>query len=78
MNTNEAMFLTGGEIKTLTGRTRPSAQIRWLRTNGFEVLQRADGMPLVLRSAVVAKMGITSSKRHRVTAEPNWSIFDAA
>lgn len=71
------MFLTREELYELTGRSRPSAQIRWLRLNGFEVLQRADGQPLVLRVAIMNKMGITSGKRHRTTSEPNWSALDA-
>lgn len=77
MDTSEDMFLTREEIKSLTGRTRPSAQIRWLRGNGIETMQRADGMPLVLRAAIVAKMGVASNKRHRGSIEPNWSPLDA-
>lgn len=71
------MFLTGNELLELTGRSRPSAQIRWLRQNGFEVLQRADGRPLVLRSAIAARMGIASEMRRHVLSEPNWSALDA-
>ena len=34
--------LTFEEIKEITGRCKPSAQIRWLQTMGFTVLRRAD------------------------------------
>lgn len=69
-------FLTQDELQYLTGRERPSAQIRWLRANGFEVLRRADGMPIVLRESLVAKMNVSSVPRHGASKSPNWRHLD--
>lgn len=69
------MFLTREEIKALTGRIRPSAQIRWLRQNGLETLRRADGQPLVLRAALIRKFG-ADDRHHRIETKPDWSIFN--
>ena len=74
MDASETMFLTREEIEALTGRIRPSAQIRWLRQNGLESLRRADGLPLVLRSAVLRKLG-DDIRRHCISTEPDWSVF---
>jgi hypothetical protein len=51
------MFLTPDELKSLTGYVRPSAQIRWLRTRGYRFEIGGDGLPKILRSAVLAKLG---------------------
>jgi hypothetical protein len=68
------MFLTREEIEALTGRIRPSAQIRWLRQNGLETLRRADGQPLVLRAALIRKLGV-DDRHHRIETKPDWSVF---
>lgn len=75
MDATETMFLTREEIEALTGRIRPSAQIRWLRQNGLETLRRADGQPLVLRAAVLRRMG-ADGRRHHIKTEPDWSVFN--
>ena len=49
--------LTPEEIQDITGRRMASAQVRWFRKNGFTVLQRADGKPLICRAPILAKMG---------------------
>ncbi|MBL4821228.1 MAG: DUF4224 domain-containing protein [Gammaproteobacteria bacterium] len=49
--------LTKAELEEITGRSKPTAQVKWLRQNGFTVLVRADGMPLVSRAHFEAKMG---------------------
>lgn len=76
MNATEGMFLTREEIEDLTGRARPTAQIRWLRANGFEVLERADGMPIVLRAALMARMGVAARNRRPILTQPDWSILN--
>ena len=78
MGLGVSMFLTREELRELTGRSRPSAQIRWLRSNGFETMLRADRLPLVLRAAIVDRMCAVSGKRPRITPGPNWSALDAA
>ena len=53
----EPINLTAEEIQEITGRRMPSAQIRWFRKNGFTVLPRADGKPLISRAHFLSKMG---------------------
>jgi hypothetical protein len=72
----EPIHLTAEELQQITGRIRYSAQLRWLRANGFVYLRRADGMPLVARSHFEAMMsGLSNQKPART--EPNWSALDA-
>ena len=69
MRHNAAMFLTPLEIQRLTGYTRPSAQIRWLRHHGWRFTVNALGDPVV---------ALAESNRHMVGGkaasmqEPNW------
>jgi len=51
------MLLTEQELKELTGRVRPSAQVRWFKAHGWPFEQDADGRPKVLRSVSVARLG---------------------
>ncbi len=77
MYMNEGMFLSRTELGELTGLSRPSAQIRWLRANGFEVLQRADGVPLILRDALTTRMGFGDANHRCVVVKPCWNALDA-
>lgn len=51
------MLLTATEISEITGYTRPSAQIRWLKAHGWPFEIGASGRPVVLRSVAVARLG---------------------
>ena len=51
------IYLTIEELREITGRVKASAQIRWLRGQGFTVVPRADGRPLVSRSHFETVMG---------------------
>ena len=53
------MFLTDTDISSLTGLSRPSAQIRWLREHDFPHEVGADGKPKVLKSYVQQRLGGT-------------------
>lgn len=69
------IYLTIEEVKGITGRVKASAQIRWLRQQGFTVLQRADGVPLISRAHFESKMGgllgLSKSKEY----EPNYGAI---
>ena len=41
------MILSPSQIHRLTGYIRPSAQVRWLRRNGWKVTVNALGEPIV-------------------------------
>ncbi len=69
-----SLHLTSEELKAITGRVRPSAQVKWLRANGFTVLQRADGVPLVSRAHFELVMGgVEREKGRRGEVEPDYS-----
>jgi hypothetical protein len=51
------MLLTEQDIKELTGRQRPTAQVRWLKAHGWPFEVDADGRPKVLRAVSVARLG---------------------
>jgi hypothetical protein len=67
------MFVAPAELITLTGRTRPSAQIKALNRMGIPWRQNADGAVVVLRSSVELTMSDARSTKH----EPNWSSLNA-
>jgi hypothetical protein len=41
------VIVDASDIKTLTGYARPSAQVRWLRHNGWRFTVNALGAPVV-------------------------------
>lgn len=51
------MLLSQLELIELSGYQKPSAQIRWLRSQGISYLVGGDGLPKVLRSVVEARLG---------------------
>ncbi|WP_434033549.1 DUF4224 domain-containing protein [Cupriavidus sp. a3] len=63
------LTLSGDEVRELTNRQKPSAQIRALRAMGIEHKVRPDGTVAVLRSHVDAQMG---GPRERRAASPDW------
>jgi hypothetical protein len=73
MNTSmalEPLCLTDAEISQLTGKKRPSAQMRALRFMAIDHKRRPDGSVVVLRSQLgVAYTSTPPSKR----TEPNWN-----
>lgn len=63
--------LTPEEVKSITGFIKFSAQIRWLRANGFIVLERADGKPVISRSHFELKMGGIFGQSKQKEHQPN-------
>lgn len=57
------MFLTSDEVAELSGRTRASAQIRWLDEHLFGYVIGADGRPKVLRELVLSRLGSTQQQK---------------
>jgi len=54
------MFLTTNELAELTGYSRPSCQIRWLRQNGWPFAVGGDQRPKVLQAVVRVRLGDNS------------------
>lgn len=71
----ESINLTRDELKDITGRLKPAAQLRWLRRNGFTALLRADGIPLVSRAHFQAKMDGLLPGTKPQTFEPNFGAL---
>jgi len=69
------LCLTTDELRELTGYQKPSAQIRWLRQQGFIVLKRADGMPIISRAHFEKMTGGTHSPAKPTTTEPDFNAF---
>jgi hypothetical protein len=68
------MFLTTDEIRVLTGRQRPTAQVRWLRQHGYRHTVNALGSPVVAVAEANRKLvgGVT------VSQQPNWDALGKA
>jgi hypothetical protein len=68
------MFLTSQELQRLTGYARSSAQIRWLRKNGWRFTVNALKKPIVAvaesERKLVSRDGMT---RHH---EPNFGALN--
>ena len=67
------MFLSSCEINRLTGYVRPSAQVRWLRRNGYRLTVNALGEPVVAAAEAARKLVGGSSN---VTQEPNFEAIN--
>lgn len=51
------MFLAKDQLEELTGCKRKSSMIEWLKSKRYPFEIGADGMPKVLHSFVIAKLG---------------------
>ena len=68
------VFLTAEELRNLTGRVRPSAQIRWLRSRHWVFDVRADGRPVVAEAEACRQLCGSVAKPG--TTEPNMEALD--
>jgi hypothetical protein len=68
------MFLTCDEIRLLTGRQRPTAQVRWLRQHGYRHTVNALGSPVVAIAEANRKLvgGV------KIDQQPNWDALGKA
>jgi uncharacterized protein DUF4224 len=69
------IYLTFEELKEITGRVKSSAQIRYLRSQGFTVIPRADGSPLISRTHFEVMMGGSHYSSKPQNFEPDFSSF---
>ena len=66
------MFLTVSEIERLTGKKRPSAQVRWLRKKGYKIEVNGLGEPILAVAEYTRKAVGGSVARQE---EPNWGAM---
>lgn len=67
------LTLSPDELRELTHRQMPSAQIRALRSMGIEHKVRPDGTVAVLRAHVDSAMGAPRERHKADEWQPNWS-----
>lgn len=72
------MFLTADELHELTGRRRPSAQIRWLRDHSWTFVERADGRPAVSRREAERQLESGATRRAPAAVEPDFTVLEKA
>lgn len=77
MSSAGALFLDADQLLELTHLRQKHAQIQWLRRNGFTVIVRSDGSPLVSIAHVEAMLG-APLVRTRTATEPDWTALDDA
>jgi hypothetical protein len=65
------LCLTDDELTQLTGKTRPSAQIKALRYMAIDHKRRPDGSLVVLRNQLGDPCGESTANTRRT--EPNWN-----
>lgn len=64
-----AIFLSTGELYELTGYRLAAYQVRWLQRQGITHWVRADGKPVVPRSALEGRPAAAP------VPEPDWSAI---
>lgn len=69
------MFLTHAEVERLTGKKRPSAQIRWLRKRGYRIDVNGLGEPILAIAEYTRKAVGGAYARHE---EPNWGAMNGS
>ena len=69
------MFLAETDVQSLTGYRRPSAQIRWLRDNGWRFIVNALGKPVVALAEFNRRM-VGGVQRTVAQQEPNWDALN--
>jgi hypothetical protein len=73
MITNSPICLTPGEISQLTGKHRPTAQMKALRFMAIDHKRRPDGSLVVLRSVLAVPCTETAAGDSAKKTEPNWN-----
>ena len=67
------MFLAPEDIARLTGKARPTAQVRWLRNQGWRFAVNALGHPIV---AVAEAERQLVGGGARAPRQPRWEALD--
>lgn len=67
------MFLTDGELRQLTGKSRYTAQIEWLKENGWRFTVSAIGHPVVANAEASRKLVGGGTKNQQ---QPDWTAIN--
>lgn len=71
----QQLFLSESDIERLTGKKRPSAQIRWLRHHGWRFEVNGLAKPIVASAEMMIRM---SGGARAKSSEPNWGALNAS
>ncbi|MBK5915119.1 DUF4224 domain-containing protein [Rhodocyclus purpureus] len=71
-----SLFLSPAELETLTGKVRPSAQVRALTAMGIRYTRRPDGVVVVVRADIEAENKAAQKPKRKT--KPDWSALDVA
>ena len=72
----QLIYLTEEELIGITGLRRYRAQFNWLIKNGFKVIIRADGKPIVSRTHFESIMGgVNTAIKTLCAPEPNYKAL---
>jgi hypothetical protein len=72
MGRESLVFLSASDIERLTGKKRPSAQVRWLRKRGYKIDVNGLGEPILAVAEANRKLvGGTYTR----TQEPDWGAL---
>jgi len=72
---HERTIVTDDELREITGLQRWSAQIRWLRDQGWAYAVRADGRPVVSTKEIERQLVTGGAQRTKGTAEPDFAAL---
>jgi hypothetical protein len=69
--------LTPVELKELVGSTHKKKQIEWLGQRGWRFDLDINGRPIVIRSFLEARLGVTSTRAEKSDARPRFELIAA-
>jgi hypothetical protein len=69
------MFLAEPDVRNLTGYARPSAQVEWLRRNGWRFAINALGKPVIALAEFNRRM-VGGVHRTLATQDPDWGALN--
>lgn len=74
------MFVSAEQIREMTGKTRYSAQAKWLRDRGYKIDQRDDGSVILLQEEVTSRLltGAAIKGKPKKDWRPALSVLDKA
>lgn len=70
----ESPYVFHEELKSISGRSRKSKQIEWLKSKRIKFTTNAYGQPVVLRSHLEAVLG---DEKNRSSTGPDWAAMFA-
>jgi hypothetical protein len=74
---NNSIRLTSIELKELVGSTHKKKQIYWLAQRGWRFDLDINGRPIVIRSFLEARLGVTNTRADKTDSRPRFELIAA-